>query len=228
MRFFKYRIDEFNFNFFTFREWLSNNFWEWDWYYLFDFLEYIIRKDDELPNMFASACNDVFRKENVPYRFIGLEITPLTNDQEILEVKKALSSHFEPIRLHFEKSLHHMSDRRNPDYSNSIKESISAVECVCQIIVGRRGIALNRALKKLEDSGLEINNVLKKGFSQLYGWTSSDDGIRHAMMDLPTVDQDDARFILVTCSAFVNYLIAEASKAGIDLASNYENIILNA
>ena len=225
MHFFKYRIDEFDFTFYRFRDWLSWEFWEWDWYHLFDFLEYVIRQDDELPKMFASACNDVFRKENVPYRFIGLEITPLTNDQEILEVKKALSSHLEPIRLHFEKSLHHMSDRRNPDYSNSIKESISAVECVCQIIVGRRGIALNRALKKLEDSGLEINNVLKKGFSQLYGWTSSDDGIRHAMMDLPTVDQDDARYMLVTCSAFVNYLIAEASKAGIDLTANYENII---
>jgi hypothetical protein len=46
-------------------------------------------------------------------------------------------------------------------------------------------------------------------------------------MELPTVDQDDARYMLVTCSAFVNYLISEAIKSGIDLQSNYESMIEN-
>ena len=70
---------------------------------------------------------------------------------------------------------------------------------------------------RLEDAGVELHPALKEGFSRLYGWTGADDGIRHAMMDKSTVDQDDSRYILVTCSAFVNYLLAEADKARIKL-----------
>jgi len=34
-------------------------------------------------------------------------------------------------------------------------------------------------------------------------------------MDEPTLDIEDATFMLVSCSAFVNYLVVKAQKAGI-------------
>ena len=37
------------------------------------------------------------------------------------------------------------------------------------------------------------------------------------MMDETNLSQEDARFMLVSCSAFTNYLIVKADKAGIDL-----------
>jgi len=224
--FFKNRRNQFSKYHDSWMKLLNDNFWRWEWHYALDFIEFIVQtyKEENTNKQFMEDCNNVFTEESVPYRFVGKEIVPLTNEVEIAEIETALDSPFVPIQEHFGKALEHLSDRANPDYPNSIKESISAVECICQIIVGRRGIVLNRALNQLEESGVEINNVLKRGFRQLYGWTSSDDGIRHAMMDLPSVDQDDARFMLVTCSAFVNYLIAEASKAGINLQSNYETI----
>ena len=40
----------------------------------------------------------------------------------------------------------------------------------------------------------------------------------HAMMEKSNVTLDDAKFMLVSCSAFVNYLIAESQEAGIELA----------
>jgi len=58
---------------------------------------------------------------------------------------------------------------------------------------------------------------LKQGFEKLYGYTSDDDGIRHALLDEANLDMEDARFMLVSCSAFVNYLVVKAQKAGISL-----------
>jgi hypothetical protein len=51
----------------------------------------------------------------------------------------------------------------------------------------------------------------------MYGYTSDAQGIRHALMDEPNLSFEDAKFMLVSCSAFVNYLIAKAAKAGISL-----------
>ena len=71
-------------------------------------------------------------------------------------------------------------------------------------------------IKKLEKS-INIHPTLKSAFNKLYGWTSDADGIRHAMTDVPNLQAEDARFMMVICSAFVNYLVEKATKAGIKL-----------
>jgi hypothetical protein len=48
----------------------------------------------------------------------------------------------------------------------------------------------------------------------MYGYTSDAEGIRHALMDEPTLESEDAKFMLVSCSAFVNYLRSKAARAG--------------
>jgi hypothetical protein len=175
--YFKNRHDQFSKSYDSWMKILEKCVYRYDWFEVFDFLEFIVKnyEDEEINSQFIEYCNQIFANEAVPYRFIGKEIIPLTNQIEIEEVEKVLETLFEPLKLHFEKALDLFSSRTHPDYSNSIKESISAVECICQIIVGRKGVALNNALKKLEDSGLEINTSLKKGFRQLYGWTSHED-----------------------------------------------------
>ena len=55
-------------------------------------------------------------------------------------------------------------------------------------------------------------------FVQLYGYTSDEDGIRHAILnDDAVVGLDEAKFFLVACSAFVNFLIAKAESAELPL-----------
>jgi hypothetical protein len=47
--------------------------------------------------------------------------------------------------------------------------------------------------------------------SDLY-YTSSSDGIRHSLPEeIYDLTQDDARFMLIMCSAFVNYLKSKTS-----------------
>jgi len=40
-------------------------------------------------------------------------------------------------------------------------------------------------------------------------------GIRHALVDGSNYDSEDAKFMLISCSAFINYLVVKASKAGL-------------
>jgi hypothetical protein len=62
-----------------------------------------------------------------------------------------------------------------------------------------------------------LHSALKKGFSSIYGYTSDNDGIRHALTQDSNCDQEDAKYMLVSCSAFVNYLIVKATKSGISI-----------
>jgi len=151
------------------------------------------------------------------YRFVGKFITPIISETEIKEIEKALKSPIEPVRIHLEEALKLMSDRKDPKYRNSIKESISAVEAMCKVIANDEKATLGQALDVIGER-IEIHPALRRAFSNLYGWTSSADGIRHALLDEEVaVGFEDAKFMLVACSAFVNYLLEKARKAGIRL-----------
>jgi hypothetical protein len=73
---------------------------------------------------------------------------------------------------------------------------------------------LGDALKTLKNNqSINIPTALNEAFSKIYGYTSSKDGIRHALADIPNVGEEDARYMLIVCSAFVNYLLSKANKA---------------
>jgi hypothetical protein len=124
-------------------------------------------------------------------------------------------SDWHSVQEHLATALNYLSDRTAPDYRNSIKESVSAVESLCNLITGGKE-SLGEALKKVE-TAVPIHPALKKGFSAIYGYTSDAGGIRHALLDQPNLNFEDAKFMLVSCSAFINYLLAKAAKAGLSL-----------
>lgn len=162
---------------------------------------------------YKAEINELFQREYVGYRFIDGEITPISDDIEVAEIEKSLDIKFQGCKSHIKKALGFLSDRENPDYKNSIKESISAVESICQIIAQNSKATLGEALKKLEEHGVKIHEAMKKSFSSLYGYTSDEGGIRHCEgMFESNVTFEEAKFMLVSCSAFVNYLIAEYGK----------------
>lgn len=162
---------------------------------------------------YKAEINELFQREYVGYRFIDGEITPISDDIEVAEIEKSLDIEFQGCKSHIKKALGFLSDRENPDYKNSIKESISAVESICQIIAQNSKATLGEALKKLEEHGVKIHEAMKKSFSSLYGYTSDEGGIRHCEGIFESnVTFEEAKFMLVSCSAFVNYLIAEYGK----------------
>ncbi len=84
------------------------------------------------------------------------------------------------------------------------------------MITGDSKATLGQALKIIENK-INIHPALKIAFDKLYGYTSDEDGIRHCLMDESNLDFEDAKFMLVSCSAFINYLKEKASKVKIEL-----------
>jgi hypothetical protein len=199
---------------------MQEYFFKCEWDEIYDLLEFMVAyyPEKEVNEHFMDACNEVLESELSAYRFVGEQITQITSKEEISEIEEALETPFRNVNTHIEKALKLMSDRKSPDYRNSIKESISAVEALCRIIASDRNATLGQALKKIEDK-MPLHGALKNAFSNLYGYTSSAEGIRHALLDEKVgLSFEDAKFMLVSCSAFINYLISKASKAGIKIA----------
>mgnify|MGYP004638373323 FL=1 len=162
-----------------------------------------------------NGFNQLFEKEYVGYRFVAGEITPITNSLEIQEIEQACQIPFEGAHVQLQKALGFLSDREHPDYKNSIKESISAVASVCKVIANKPKAELGDALKALIAEGYPIQGALKTGILALYGYTCEAGGIRHAERETEsTVTFEEAKFMMVTCSAIVNYLVAEYGKHG--------------
>ena len=65
----------------------------------------------------------------------------------------------------------------------------------------------------LEDK-IGLHPALRAAFGNLYGYTSDEGGIRHALMESKVVSFDDAKFFLVVCSAFVNFVETKIATAG--------------
>jgi hypothetical protein len=198
---------------------LKNYFFSGSYLDAYDFIEFL--SSIKLPNINTKTLivrfNEVLKKELSGFRFVGGQLTPIVNAVEINDLEQALQntnkSNYKGASIHLSAALEKLSDRREPDYRNSIKESISAVESVCQAITGDPKATLGPALKKIEQK-MPLHGALKEGLLKLYGYTSDSDGIRHALQDEPNLSQEDALFMLVTCSAFVNYLTVKADKAG--------------
>lgn len=186
------------------------------WWLIYELIEiYVARiletsKKDE----FVSQVNRILEEENSGYRMIAEIFVPITNELELSAVEETLFSSFDVVEKHMKKALSLYSDRLHPDYENCVKESISAVESMCCIITGESGktATLGATLKKLEKHGIHIHEAMKSAFEKLYGYTSDEKGIRHGGINFMGASSDDARYMLISCSAFINYLTAQYTK----------------
>ena len=193
------------------REW----FFGAEWLELYDFIDFVVRNypNEGSRKVLANAFNRVLETELSAYRFVNLQLMRITSEEEIATIETAINSGVvsEPYVIHLAQALTLLSDRQNPDYRNSVKESISAVEAACRLVSGNPKAQLADALKILENKNL-IHSAFKGAISKLYGWTSDSGGIRHSLTDGNSPDQTDAIFMLVACSAFVNYLLGKTAS----------------
>lgn len=180
------------------------------WYKKLDLIELfysLIRTASPRVNLHIDHLNAEFQRHNFAYRMVEGHVVEITSEEEIRSIEDALTIPIDGVKTHLQTALKHLSaSHGEPDYRNSIKESISAVEACCRDITGES--TLDRAIAKLKNKGVAINSQMEEGFKNLYYYTNDKrTGIRHALMDdanVPT--SDEAIYMLVACSAFINYL----------------------
>lgn len=185
------------------------------WFRIYDFIEkYLKIKEQEAVKQITTDFNKILEEEVAPYRIWEEMVVPIINEGELASIEQAVHTEYDSVSMHLIKALELFSDRQNPDYENSVKESISAVEAMCNIIVKNDGAnaTLGNSIKKLKECGVTIHPAMENAFKQLYGYASDSGGIRHGAIEFVNVPSEDAKFMLITCSAFINYLMEKWIK----------------
>lgn len=196
-----------------------------DYNKIFDLIEFIIQpifnasKTLNLAKeraLFFRILEIIFKEECVSYSIINGLIAPITSESEITSIEQALQTPIDSVKEYLKTALKHLSDREHPDYRNSIKESISAVECFCRYIIDDKKKTLGDALNVIKKEGkLQIHPCEIEVWHKHYGYAC--EVARHGGPEIINIDQEDALYMLVSCSAFINYLITKCNKTGIKL-----------
>lgn len=155
-----------------------------------------------LESRYTNIISNIFKTENVNYRIVNGIVTDLLNEETIKGIEETLENPYTVVANHYSKALELLY--KTKDYDNSIKESISSVEAICQILTVNDKATLGDALKLLKD---KIHPAMKSAFEKLYGYTSDANGIRHSNgLGEGNSTFEEAKYMLISCSAFVNYL----------------------
>lgn len=185
-------------------------------YEVYSFIEFLAglnfnENEDHGPSLhskrFIRFCNNVLERERSCFRFVGPSLVMISDQESLLEIEEAtLRSEADGVRTHIRSAAQKYSSSP-PDYRNSIKEAISAVEAAAFFVTGEKANGLSVPMKKIAET-FGIHQGMRKGFEALYGYSSNKDGIRHAILDEERITQVEARYMLVSCAAFANYLVS--------------------
>ncbi|MVM32844.1 hypothetical protein GO755_22585 [Spirosoma sp. HMF4905] len=200
------------------------------WYFIFDLVEMLVQNGSNVfeskseykkaLKLFIKAFNKVLEEQKALYRLASTLVVPITSEAELSVLSDALedTDKLPTVNGHLIKALKHLSNRTNPDYHNSIKESISALEALLGIIVADPKKDFSDAITLIKKRKvISVNMHLENTLKSMYRWASDEGAIRHADKGSDSViDLDDAKLMLTTCSGLVSYLIAKSIKAGIE------------
>jgi hypothetical protein len=100
-------------------------FFKCPWYEVYDFIEFVANNypNGYINGEFTAFSNGVLEREMSAYRFVSGQVTEITSEQEILAIETAIKQSPRASSAHLDRALGLMSDRKSPDYRNSIKES---------------------------------------------------------------------------------------------------------
>ena len=174
---------------------------------IFDILQMVMRHRKCPPpfiNDIAAAFEDC-RLAYVVDQRIPVTILPAATPEEGAAIRNALEDVRAAGLQGAESHLRESGRLINAgDWAGSVRESIHAVESVARRIAPEAQ-TLGSALKKMGG----LHPALKNAFSSLYGYTSDEQGIRHALLDETEspAQQDEAVFMLGACASFVSYTL---------------------
>ena len=163
----------------------------------FDLVEFFVRHcgcSDELKRELA----DAFVTTRVAYRvFDNRYIAAIGTEEQAAAFERAIADAEAKNATAARKQLIAAGVAfRNSDWAGSLRESINAVEAMA-VRLAPGADTLGAALKVLEQRG-HLHGGLKKAFGSLYGYSSDEEGVRHALVfcDEVQVDEADALFML--------------------------------
>lgn len=178
---------------------------------VFDLIQFIMQ-DAKCPHTFLTTMSGAFVDCQLAYKIdagppptIYPAATPEEGDQLQRNLVELRAAGLDGCTAHLRLSAERVFAN---DWAGSVRESIHAVESVAKQVTPDGAKTLGAALNSLEKQGVLQHKALKEAFSQLYGYTSDESGIRHALLDeaKAKVTIDEAVFFLGACASFASYL----------------------
>jgi hypothetical protein len=180
---------------------------------IFNLTEFFIRHNGCSDN-FKSDIKDAFQASFSAYRVFDNQIVAIGNDEQadafVAAIAATETASADGARKHL---INAGQKLKATEWSDSVRESIHAVEAVAKFIEPSEE-TLGPALDKIARTR-HLHPAMKGAFQKLYGYTSDENGIRHASVFDPKakVDETDALFMLGACASFVSYLLARHRQA---------------
>ena len=87
------------------------------------------------------------------------------------------------------------------------------MESAAKLVTGIEGGGLKRALKELAQRAY-LHEALRDGLGK-HEYASDEDGVRHVALEGSKVGFNEAKFMVVLCSAASHLLIVKAEAAGL-------------
>jgi hypothetical protein len=222
IRHFKLPIDNMPDNLWLARKELFEKFTEAPWYDVYNITELLLNHINVLTehrvssSAFEQELNTVLTWELSGFKGVNGLIVPISDNVEADNIRESLNLNdkYAGAREHISQALRLLSEKPHPDYRNSIKESISAVESIVKIQSGHlTAKSVDKPLATLVET-LNLHPLLKKAFSHLYSYSSDESGIRHAILEQAEIGFPEAKYMLVSCSAFLNFLVLKDRSIG--------------
>jgi hypothetical protein len=196
---------------FSFRSTLRSYYDAAQWYQIYDLIELSLEhSSDFFREKYIEPFNQILENNLAGYRYIEGRITPITSPAQIATIEQAFDDvapvNFAPVHQHLKKALDFYSNRHKPDYANSVRESVTALESLVKLITGTDTVDMNKVkqLLNLDDAKLASSIV------SLWGYSNEKPGVRHARGDgdekSPTASE--ALLVLSTSATLISYLIA--------------------
>ncbi len=176
--------------------------------FLFDAIEFFVR-NPQCSHELKRDLSRAFVESRAAYRIVEQRIIAIGSEEQAEAFERAITDTEKSGSIAARSHLISAGTAlRDGEWAASVRESINAVESMALLLAPNKG-TLGAALAVLEKDG-RLHGGLKTAFSALYGYTSDEEGVRHALVfqNEAHVDEADALFMLGACASFVTYLVS--------------------
>lgn len=173
---------------------------------VYEFTEFFCKKLQS--KKFENNCNNIFQQQRSAYKFVNCCIIENISEVETDSLNSSLNTSYREVNEHMSKALTFLSDKRRPDFHNSIKEAVSAIEALARIITETPNGTLGQLV---QNSNLNLHTCIQEAIKKVYGFASDEGGIRHSQkVNSKSICYDEALFIVVFSSSLINFVISVA------------------
>ena len=187
-----------------------------EWPKFYEMCEFLIASGSRGWEIDAKIRETLDKMGNAGCRLVDGQFARGLSREEAEEIEMSFSGPFPEARTHMKNAVAAYANRERPDYAHVVKESVSAVESLVKELTGKEEV--RSGLSQLAKDGILPQDRGPKGDPYLVQaldgyWGYANKTSRHGLKSGESPpDPDTARFLLVTCAAFVNYITARTDN----------------